>query len=431
MKKEITLIIALLWTFTALGQQKLEPLKIGDIVPNLKSENLLNHPKGEIQLSDYKGKLLILDFWATWCSPCVASFPKLDSLDKAYGDDLAILPVTYQSKEEVEKLFSKMARLKDIKKPMIYGDDNLRSIFPHNSLPYYVWIDQEGKVVAFTSGEEINSENLEKAILADFSKVRTDQQQANRFDRSLPIRDQLNQNDTIKFQSNLWSYLPGFPSLASPGNYYDEGDDNTRIFFTNVLLVNLYRHAYRSSTGPVNPKNVEIQAKSQGYFSDITKFTQAERKDWIKSGNVFSYELEVSPKYKDQIWEIFKSDLRLLFPQYKAELVIKQVPAKALVKISDVDIKSKGGEPIDQITPYEAIIQNKSIKYLTGYLNLKYLQHLDEMIIDQSGIEYPVDISFECNMTNLEEIRKALKPYGLDLIDTMVDQEILLIDDNH
>lgn len=47
------------------------PLSIGDTVPDLLFDNLLNHSAPTVRLSGFRGKLVILDFWATWCTACL------------------------------------------------------------------------------------------------------------------------------------------------------------------------------------------------------------------------------------------------------------------------------------------------------------------------------------------------------------------------
>src|SRR3977135_207668 len=56
---------------------KIKSLSVGDKVPEIEFQ-MLNYSSPVAKLSDFKGKLLLLDFWATWCGPCIGSFPKLD-----------------------------------------------------------------------------------------------------------------------------------------------------------------------------------------------------------------------------------------------------------------------------------------------------------------------------------------------------------------
>src|ERR1700733_364619 len=89
------------------AQNNVGRLTVGDKCPDV-ALALVNYSNPKVNLSDFKGKYIILDFWATWCAPCVSSFPKMDSLQKKFNDKLVILPVTDEKKEVVEGFMKKL-----------------------------------------------------------------------------------------------------------------------------------------------------------------------------------------------------------------------------------------------------------------------------------------------------------------------------------
>ena len=69
-------------------------LKVGDTLPDLASFKL------EGKLPDaLKGKIIVVDFWASWCAPCAKSFPVLDELQKKYADRVVVLAVNVDEKK--------------------------------------------------------------------------------------------------------------------------------------------------------------------------------------------------------------------------------------------------------------------------------------------------------------------------------------------
>lgn len=75
-------------------------LKIGDTLPDLASFKLEGNLPGPL-----KGKVVLLDFWASWCLPCAESFPVMDELQKKYGDRLVIIAVNVDEKAANMKKF--------------------------------------------------------------------------------------------------------------------------------------------------------------------------------------------------------------------------------------------------------------------------------------------------------------------------------------
>src|SRR5262245_58840008 len=103
-------------------------LYINDSFPEVKL-NLINFPTSYATISDFKGKALILDFWATWCVPCIKAFPKIDSLNYKFRNQLLILPVTYENETTVRQVIDKMEKVNHIKLGTVISDTILSSYF--------------------------------------------------------------------------------------------------------------------------------------------------------------------------------------------------------------------------------------------------------------------------------------------------------------
>ncbi|WP_372490048.1 TlpA family protein disulfide reductase [Chitinophaga sedimenti] len=68
--------------------------------PNLKWHTVVNHPSPTLDLSQYRGKIVILDFWNTYCGACIKQFPKMDSIQEKYKDDLKIVLIDSKASED-------------------------------------------------------------------------------------------------------------------------------------------------------------------------------------------------------------------------------------------------------------------------------------------------------------------------------------------
>lgn len=143
-----------------------EGLQVGERLPDLKIGNVYNYSQDTLHISDFSGKLLILDFWATWCAPCISMLPKTDDLQKLFEKKIQLLPVTYQSAKEVipflERLYENSN--KEITLPFVIGQKKLHKLFPHQLLPHYVWIDPDGIVLGITGYEEINEQKITQVL---------------------------------------------------------------------------------------------------------------------------------------------------------------------------------------------------------------------------------------------------------------------------
>ncbi|QGK74421.1 TlpA disulfide reductase family protein [Flavobacterium sp. SLB02] len=114
--------------------------------------SLKNLEGKQVNLSDYKGKIVILDFWATWCGPCKASFPKMQELVSKYkGRDVEFLFVNTFEKGKEEDTFKKVNTYISDKKYSFnvifdYKTD-VASNYKIEAIPTKILIDKNGKII--------------------------------------------------------------------------------------------------------------------------------------------------------------------------------------------------------------------------------------------------------------------------------------------
>ena len=129
------------------------------------AEFTLTDTKGHVHhLSDYKGKWVLVNFWATWCPPCLEEIPDLISLYNAHKDkDLMIIGLSLDAaaaKKSVLNFIKKQA----ISYPIVLGDYNMAAkIGEVEGLPTTYIFDPSGKLVARQAGV-ITRSDVEKYI---------------------------------------------------------------------------------------------------------------------------------------------------------------------------------------------------------------------------------------------------------------------------
>lgn len=122
-------------------------------------------------LSDYRGKIVVVDLWATWCPPCVASMPSLQQLSEEYADQVVILGVNCgDSASAVQSFVEKYSYTF----PIAVDEelDILYNHFPTSGIPYTVFIDANGALfTTHLGGGDDVYEELKETIDAALEKT--------------------------------------------------------------------------------------------------------------------------------------------------------------------------------------------------------------------------------------------------------------------
>jgi thiol-disulfide isomerase/thioredoxin len=155
--------------------QKVESYASAEPAPNLAIEEWIG--REPVDLSQLRGKVVLLDFWATWCMPCISTFPRLRGWYKKYsGDDFVLVGVTWLEGQKDSKKMSKLQELDYLKEfkekykmsyPIAVLPTSTESSMKYgiNAYPTTVLLDRKGVVryIGIGAGPE-ESENLEDMI---------------------------------------------------------------------------------------------------------------------------------------------------------------------------------------------------------------------------------------------------------------------------
>ena len=120
----------------------------GVAAPDFTLNDLQGHP---FKLSDQKGKVVFLDFWATWCPPCRMSIPELMKLHEAYsGKDVEIVSISLDDNPRKVLQFVTENNIKHTQ--LFAGDSQVERIYGVRGIPTFVVIDKEGKIAHMWTG---------------------------------------------------------------------------------------------------------------------------------------------------------------------------------------------------------------------------------------------------------------------------------------
>lgn len=120
----------------------------------------------EVAISDLKGKVVLIDFWETWCKPCLASFPTMQKIQEEYPDSFVVLAVT-PGFTDTQKDAEEFAQEHDYTFEYLMDSNNLHQKLGVQGIPYKVYVDAEGKFIEKsmgTSGPQGDYDKLKKII---------------------------------------------------------------------------------------------------------------------------------------------------------------------------------------------------------------------------------------------------------------------------
>jgi hypothetical protein len=409
MKKRIILKLFLFTVTIAKGQDQ---WNIGKKVTDVKFTQMLNYKSSTARLKDFLGKPLIICWWFSGCSDAVQFVPYLDSMSKQLRGKLNVLMASLDNEKQIKAVFA-TPPFASVTIPMTIADTAFKQHFPHRVEPHIIWIDKNGVIKSVTSKKEVSPQNLTSFAHGITPKLALKEEvldpQVFFTLTPLAVNEYPKYESGMRYSFYLGGYRTGIAGQFQPPFYHKEtGIVRARAINTSAyklfLLVNGIRNGFHNNR-ILTPQNLtwESIAKQKfcldAYIRDTSKVllyalikNDVEQSLGLKSG---------FGKAKMKVWVItMTSDTQNIRTKYaKPELPFTSNGITTYRKIK-----------------FETIVENANTGSATPY-----------PLLDETRFPHYIDISVAADMSSLSALNSSLKPYGVVVIETEREIEVLRI----
>ena len=382
----VTFVILTNFIFAQTVLSQTDSPMIGKVCPEF-SMSVIS-PKGtekNLDLSELRGKIVIMEFWATYCAPCIPPLKHFDRLQTQFGDDVKFIAISGENRDKVDAFIAKNGN-KNITYTLDHGR-KLNDMFYHHFIPHTVVIDQKGIIRAFCSPDEIDESVIRKLLNCEpvtFTMKHEYQEAAytestnilQNYDQPIIVNKPKNQ----KYKIELSNFKEGQAT-----EFIKESSSEYK--FINCPLTLIYQILFNQKDNRVL---LEVSDKSKYSF---------------ENNNLYCLELNMPNLIEKNIREASVQHLESLFSlRSKSEVRIQQVFS---IQKSDLQIAVLSADST-------GIIQKSlTIKDLMNYLenNPQLVNNLP--VINESGLSDNTILDVDWFQNYPDSIENRLRTLGL------------------
>jgi len=392
---------------------------IGQPFPNYSFQDIVGYPDRSLTINELKGKWLVLDFWNEFCASCVSSFPKIDTLQRKFANNVKFVLVGYNKPffgnrtSAVKKVYEKLkANFKLILTvafdSVLYDNLEIGGV----GCPYIVIIDPNGIVRYLT--EHVTEKDIQ-AILNN------EKPRLNKIKRALGKGVQKSSDPNLIDTNYIYETAI---SKSFKSGYYIKPDLPTDSSSTNIFELNgmtldyLYRFAL---TGETYWDSYNYPLYKTFKFYPILEILDSSNFDSL---NKFWFKLKLP--YNITKREVMLTLQKSLYESfgYSATVEKREVRCwKVLLKDSTYRSKllTKGGNSSitfrDNNKFLGASIRNEPFKYILIYLAASFQQQggKEFPFVDETNINENVDIDINALLSDFNDFKRALSKSGIEI----------------
>ncbi len=380
---------------------KSQNLNIGNDASHIVFNNIHNSDRESITVKDLRGKVIVLEYWAVWCGPCIPALENLGNLKNEFRDDLEIIAISYDSEERLNRF------IKNKPLPIRHISDEEKyysRYFEHYSIPHTVLIDRNGKVAAITRPDELNSKVINDLINGETITVA--QKETTRLSGFDYTKDYFPPKKGGKQLFMLQPEIEGaLPITRRPSRGEFKG---RRITILNQPLLSIYKTAFEVQTNLFTMIDPEIE------------------KELLNK----RFCVEVIAETEDELYKQFREGLNQTDDGYVASFEKKDIAVIELQVNDELKLKKasgeSGGRVINRLDQYNG--NNKTIEdFVQEYLNPFLSESIGKPFVNGTNVEGRYDFSFTFDVEDSKSFKRNLEELGLKMVEKNLPVEVLVI----
>lgn len=400
-----------------------ERVRVGAQAPAISVERFLQAPDGVApDWSSFRGKFVVLDFWATWCGPCVSSVPHMNDIAERFRDRPLQIVVISDEGEDVVKNFVG-------RKPMkawigLDDDSSMFQDYDADKLPRTVIVDPSGKVVAITQPGALTAEGVRRLIDGDDATL------------SVPDRTQITPVDAPLEEYRPLGAAPAVEARVvqgPPPGPVELPAENTVAAASSsepsLLQVMIKPSTSSDTSTTLGAGRLKAQALSLADIVAIAYGVKPQQIVMAPSLPNAKYDVEVAtprgrmeslqPLLQQALVATFGLEIRR--DKRLTDVYFLSLPVGRPQTISP---GSPGERPTISVTPGRL----KATSVDMGTLALHLTETLGRMVIDITNLKGKFDIDVEWDAGRPNTIADAFKAKtGLELLSAKSPQDVLLV----
>lgn len=425
--------------------------KVGEKIVDYTYKEVMNHSKSTAAISEFRGKWLVVDYWSTGCSGCMASMPKIDKMSKDFKGKAEFLLVgLYTSPESgtrMRSVYNKLIKKFDLTLRAAYDSGSI-PIFKPRSVPYIFIINPEGVLVAKTY-------SLDSTLLASFIEGKNppyiytysdgEKWDDGGWKMELPLLTNGSAanggvDTSFMFRSILTKWVSPAPGLqmgwkdgestwnknVKKGQAFAYGSDLSRLLLLAVLGQDGW--GYEDSL-LWNKFSDKIIVET----SDKRRFQKG---NMATGENLYSYSI-ISPGFSEsKLREYMLRELEDIF-DFQLKVEERDVPAYKLV-VTDREKLEKARTKYSKLGGYldkrsnKWVCQAQSLSMIAA--NIQYASYYNDPkqnlpVVDDTHIDMKIDYAITQDLFAFEEVQKDLGNYGLRLEKGTTKMRCLVVKD--